>query len=449
MKLYIVMVLCWLNLNSVAQDVKVSRLTVARPSENAFGAFVFDNKMYYCIDRGKKSTKKNENQGGRVFLDLFYIKLKQNNKTLGKPIRLSDTLNSNQNEGPLQISRDGKNLFYSKNLHTHKDTSTENKLGIYISEKENGVWENPIPFKYNSLDYNVANPTVNSSADMMIFSSDNPDGYGKSDLYVSYRKEDEWSEPKNLGGIINTKWSESFPYIMDNTLYFTSTREGGIGGMDLYSSKFIDGKWQKPKILEKPINSEFDDFCFFLNEDGKSGYFSSNRTGAVDGIYYFEKKIPEPINFHIQDLEFCYKVTDSIMEEAEDLEFTWDMGDGTKIKGLSVEHCYEDTGVFVTQFSVYEKSMDRTYFPAATGIVEIDPKGFPVIEFILEKNQYKFSINDKWVESPYDSYYWEIKGEKIFEPSPMYSAENLNSVRLVVWNKKEGDSIQGIELILK
>ena len=70
---------------SYAQDAKVSRLLVARPSENAFGAFVFENKMYYCIDRGKKSTKKNENQGNRVFLDLFYINMKQNNKTSGKP----------------------------------------------------------------------------------------------------------------------------------------------------------------------------------------------------------------------------------------------------------------------------------------------------------------------------------------------------------------------------
>jgi len=427
----------------------MSRLTVARPTEMAFGAFVYNNNMYYCINRGKKSTKQNENQGGRVFLDLFYIKLKQNNKTLGKPIRLSDTLNSFQNEGPLQISRNGKFLFYSKNLKAHEDTSTENKLGIFISESVNGVWQKPIGFKYNNDDYNVANPTINTSVNMMVFSSDKPDGFGKSDLYVSYKKQGEWTEPKNLGDVVNTESSESFPYMVNNTLYFTSVRDDGFGGTDLYKTNYINGKWQTPKILGKPINSEFDDFCFFLNDDGKSGYISSNRIGAADGIYYFEKEIPEPIIFHEQEMQFCFTVTDSVMEVAEDLEFTWDMGDGTKLKGLSVDHCYKDTGVFITRFSVYEKSLDRTYFPAATGMIRISPAGLPVVEYEVENGKYNFSINNKWSRKHFDSFYWEINGEKIFEPTTSYSTENLNFVRLVVWNKKEDDSVKGIHVRLK
>lgn len=432
-----------------SQDIKVSQLSVAKPSENAFGAFVHNNELYYCIDRGKKSTKKSENQNGRVFLDLFKIGLKQKNKTTGKPIRLSDTLNTDLNEGPIEITKDNKYLYYSRNLVSFKDTSVENKLGIYISESIKGGWDIPVQFPFNNDSFNIAHPTINEQGDMLIFISDMPGGIGKSDLYVSYNKSGEWSTPENLGDVVNTPFSETFPYFVNNTLYFSSTREGGLGGMDLYKSKRVKGKWQNPIILPKPINSEYDDFSFFLNDDGKSGYFSSNRTGMKDGIFYFEKKIPEPTSYQQQTIGFCFEVTDSMMEEAEDLEFTWEMGDGTKLKGLTVDYCYKDTGVFTTQLSIYEKSVDRTYYPAASDVIVIDAKGLPVIEYEIENGNYVFSINDKWVKISYDAYYWEVADEKIFEPQMKVSVDEIDRIRLVVWNKKDDNSTQGIELLLK
>jgi len=82
-------------------------------------------------------------------------------------------------------------------------------------------------------------------------------------------------------------------------------------------------------------------------------------------------------------------------------------------------------------------------------MIRISPAGLPVVEYEVENGKYNFSINNKWSRKHFDSFYWEINGEKIFEPTTSYSTENLNFVRLVVWNKKEDDSVKGIHVRLK
>lgn len=77
---------------------------------------------------------------------------------------------------------------------------------------------------------------------------------------------------KNLGAEINTVSDEKFPFIADDgTLYFSSNKAGGLGGLDVYKTKFTAGKWTKPENLIAPINSTQDDFAFIIDEK-QSGF---------------------------------------------------------------------------------------------------------------------------------------------------------------------------------
>ncbi len=124
---------------------------------------------------------------------------------------------------------------------------------------------------------------IEKDRDVLFFASDRQGGKGKLDIYYAYVARDgEISEIKNTG-IINTEEDDASPYFhaKTNTLYFSTTGREGMGGFDIYKSKFENNNWSEPEFLKAPVNSSFHDMYYWLDESGKEGYFSSNRYGAV------------------------------------------------------------------------------------------------------------------------------------------------------------------------
>jgi tetratricopeptide (TPR) repeat protein len=166
------------------------------------------------------------------------------------------------------------------------------RVGIYVSQKVNGQWSELVPFKYNNLiDYSVGSAAVSPDGLSLYFASDMEGGFGGTDIYVCTRTTfaDEWSEPVNLGDQINSKGNENFPSVaIDGTLYFSSNGWPGMGGLDIFKAQKSDQNWTLSN-LQYPMNSPQDDFGLIYNADGKSGYFSSNRDGGIGGddIYSF------------------------------------------------------------------------------------------------------------------------------------------------------------------
>ncbi len=143
-------------------------------------------------------------------------------------------------------------------------------------------------------------------------------------LAASASKKDtkgEWGVPVNLGSYLNTEYDDESPFldVDGKTLYFSSKGHRGMGGFDIYKSRYDSTTqvWSKPENLLYPINSTEDDTYFILSDDGIYGYFSSNKNiglGDAD-IYRFkmpDKNIKTPPIFKVDSVTFSLIDKDSL-----------------------------------------------------------------------------------------------------------------------------------------
>lgn len=211
------------------------------------------------------------------------------------------------------------------------------------------------PFKYNSPGYDIGQPSISSDGKFLFFASDMPGGQGGSDIWFCESLNGEWSAPVNLGLKVNSSGTDNYPCIHPSgKLYFTSNRQGGMGGLDVYYCDKVDGAWETPVRLPAPINSSSDDFAFAAQPDLQKGYFSSNRR-RNDDIYEFtttiiRKTTCDPLEIN----NYCYEFIEenAVKYDTMPFRFEWRFGDGNKAVGRTVEHCYAKPGQYLVQLDV-------------------------------------------------------------------------------------------------
>ncbi|NCD71135.1 OmpA family protein [Mucilaginibacter agri] len=200
-------------------------------------------------------------------------------------------INTQYHEGSTALLPDGSLMFTRNNYFKGKYAESKdgiNKLKLFTAKAP--TWEVIEPFPYNDDQYSIGHPALNKAGTLLIFASDMKGGYGGTDLYYSKRNSihDAWGKPVNMGPVINTEGNEQFPTLYkDNILYFSSTGHPGLGGLDVFQIALNDTEpVGSPVNLGSPINSSVDDFGLIRNENGITGYFTSNRKGS-DDIYSF------------------------------------------------------------------------------------------------------------------------------------------------------------------
>jgi outer membrane protein OmpA-like peptidoglycan-associated protein len=180
----------------------------------------------------------------------------------------------------------------------------QNPPAIYRSwlDRNGAVHEEKLALN-SSVAVSNFHPAVSPNGRFLVFVSNREDSYGGTDLYYCYREKDTWSEPENLGPLINTVQDESYPsFSADGKLYFSTEGFHGFGGRDIYYSELKGGEWTAAMTVGSGINSKFDDFGMVWNpaSEGSTGYFTSNRTdGLRDEMFSFER-YPEVVGW-VQD----------------------------------------------------------------------------------------------------------------------------------------------------
>ncbi|MBN2862106.1 MAG: PD40 domain-containing protein [Bacteroidales bacterium] len=152
------------------------------------------------------------------------------------------------------------------------------QANYYSTGKNAGTWkEAPGPLNFCHGNSTYTHPTVSPDGNIMIFASDMSGSRGGTDLYITRKSGDQWSEPENLGNLINTSSNELYPSLdSSNNLYFSSDGHPGFGGYDVYVCRFTGKGWEEPVNLTDLVNSPEDEVAFNLNrKNGRFGFFTS------------------------------------------------------------------------------------------------------------------------------------------------------------------------------
>ncbi|WP_350286751.1 OmpA family protein [uncultured Croceitalea sp.] len=228
------------------------------------------------------------------FLDLYVGQVGEKKEQLKNVKKFSKKVNSKYHEAAVSFSPDKKVMYFTRNNYGKKLKRGKNgvsHLKLFRSELVGEEWTEPVELSFNSDEYSTGHPATSPDGKKLYFVSDMPGGFGGTDIYVvDILENGKFSEPKNLGRRVNSTRREMFPFVTENTVFFSSDRAMGLGGLDIYKSGYFDEKFEIAVNVGGPINSNRDDFSYITNTDGQTGYFASNRKGGKgdDDIYAFE-----------------------------------------------------------------------------------------------------------------------------------------------------------------
>lgn len=200
----------------------------------------------------------------------------------GRPYEVEE-LNTDKNEAIGSFSLDGNTAYLFGN---YKRGQLDGD--IFTSVWDGSQWGNPQPLDLVNSPYVEAHPYVFND-ELLFFTSSRDGGYGGFDIWMSEFAGDAWSDPINLGPVINSSGNEQTPFLTydGRTLFFASDHHPGFGGYDIFKSVRIGESWQEwsiPENLGLPINSIRNDRAFFHIPASNEAMISSDR--AADG---FEK----------------------------------------------------------------------------------------------------------------------------------------------------------------
>ena len=233
-------------------------------------------------------TRRGPHQNNVVSEDFYQSVFENGQWTTAQNI--GPSVNTLGNEGAQCLAPNGKVLFFTA-------CDREDGFGrcdIYISLKRNGQWTEArnIGPSINSKHWE-SQPTISPDGRELYFVSNRPGGYGDMDIWKSVlTKQGTFSEPVNLGPTINTLYDEMSPFIhTDNqSLYFASNGHPGMGDFDLFVSRrdFPSTDWQIPKNIGYPINTNGVENSLIVASDGKTAYFASDKSGyGQEDIFWF------------------------------------------------------------------------------------------------------------------------------------------------------------------
>lgn len=193
------------------------------------------------------------------------------------------TIDNTSIEGAVSIAADGKTVVFA----AHRSDAIGD-ADLYIGELFAGKITNiaNLGSEVNTKGWE-SHPAISGDGMTIYFSSDRKGGFGKTDIWMTRRDgSGVWGKPVNLGPSVNTSRDERSPFVTpdDGTLYFSSKGHDGYGGYDVYMSVKKGSSWSNAVNLGATINSNRDELFFYAPKASGSFYFSSSRDGGKGGL---------------------------------------------------------------------------------------------------------------------------------------------------------------------
>ena len=211
---------------------------------------------------------------------------------------LGDKINSAGDEfAPLPSVNHNNRLYFSASrensvggLRNDEGFEDPNKghwcSDMYYAQRQTMGWEAPTPFSslQNTPRYEVALDFTDDGKVLHYFRGFTLFG-GEIYTDTAGLKDEYISSPRPFEGAVNAFLGDQAPfYISDTVVIFASRRDGGLGGLDLWASKRINGVWAPALNLGPTVNSPYDETTPYIATDGTTLYFSTNRTEGIGGL---------------------------------------------------------------------------------------------------------------------------------------------------------------------
>jgi len=296
---------------------KIKNLEAINTPFAEYAPAYLNSELYFASSRGNGRIYE---ASGTPFTDLYKVETKGANVDINTLNPLPDMINSPSiNEGTITFSPDGKIMVFGKGNTGKKKGAYD--VDLYLSRFRNGAWTAPTPININtvikendptSTNYSWdSTPAFSPDGRTLYFSSNRKGGFGGLDLYSAQMdSRGRFGKVKNLGSDINTAGDELFPYVSENgKMYFSSDGHPGYGMLDIFVVNRANGK----TIIEnlgQPVNSTSDDFGMYLFKPDR-GFLTSNREGGKgdDDIYTFINEDPnlKVVNYYLQGITYTTK----------------------------------------------------------------------------------------------------------------------------------------------
>ena len=237
--------------------------------------------------------------GGRGSSDLWLTTRKSTDDDWSEPVNLGQEVNSSASDTGPFISADGLSLYFSS-----KRPGGSGNWDIWVARRVtiNDEWGTPVNLGpiVNASDGDYMS-SISADGLSLYFSSQRSGGSGKRDLWTTTRAttNDDWSEPVNLGPTVNSSSNERNLCISsdDLTLFFQSDRPGGYGYVDIWMTTraTISNDWSEPVNLGPVVNSLSSDISPSISADGRTLYFSASERPGGYGSWDLWQVSIEPV----------------------------------------------------------------------------------------------------------------------------------------------------------
>lgn len=264
------------------------------------------NKMYFTSSRGEGVVYAGQ---GTRYTDIFEYRFDGLTLCSGVEKPLPKNINQHKtHEATATFTNKYKTMVFSRsNSGKTKDETKE--VDLFVSHQTGGYWQDPERLSISERWAWDSNPSLSSDGKTLYFSSNREGGYGGNDIWKATWSDSAktWLNVENMGPKVNTEGSEQFPYERyDGKFFFASDGHSGFGGLDMLTLTVNNKGKEVTWNLGKPLNSGNDDFAIFYKNDS-TGYFTSNRTGGKgdDDIYKFGYQVENvDINYLLTGITF-------------------------------------------------------------------------------------------------------------------------------------------------